>query len=126
MANHPLLRILRLANKQVALRLDFIQRVKGFFLVVVPLEDGAPYSFYYRISVMAIISEMAPQGALSNTKGKKQAELTNKFGEKSNDRLNRGEGGDNQLDRGFDDIIVVWKGLEEKLNLLEHYINVIE
>jgi hypothetical protein len=126
LTNHPLLRIFRLANKQVALRLDFTQRVKSFFFVVVPLEDGSPYSFYYRISVMAIITEMAPQGALSNTKGKRQVELTNKFGEKSNDRLNRGEGGDDQFDRGFDDIIVVWKGLEKKLNFLKHYINVIE
>jgi hypothetical protein len=75
---------------------------------------------------MAIIPEMAPQGAPSNTKGKKQTELTNRLDEKSNDRLNRGECGDNQLDRGFVDIIVVWKGLEEKLNLLKHYIDVIE
>jgi hypothetical protein len=75
---------------------------------------------------MAIISEMAPQGAMSNTKGKKHAKLTSRLNEKSNDRLNRGECGDNQLDRGFVNIIVVWKGLEEKLNLLKHYINVIE
>jgi hypothetical protein len=59
-------------------------------------------------------------------KEKKQKELTEILDKKSNDRLNGGECGDNQLDRSFIDIIVVWICLEEKLNLRKHHIDVIE
>ncbi len=59
-------------------------------------------------------------------KEKEREELTNRFDEESNDRLNCAERGDNQLDRRFFDIIIAWKYLEEKLNLRKHHIDVIE
>lgn len=98
LASHPQPRIICLANKQVALKLNCTQRVKGFFLIVIPLEDGTTYSFYYLISVRAMNSGVILEGALTNKTGWKRAGLTNGFDEKSNDRLDRSEGRDNNLD----------------------------